>query len=98
MLAAGFEDEVRKLRSQHRLHAELPAVRAVGYRQMHEHLDGQSDYSTMVQRAVVATRQLARRQLTWLRREAVRARITADCDDVCAQLYSAVCRSLNSAA
>lgn len=98
MLAAGLEQEVRDLRSRHRLSAGLPAVRAVGYRQMHEYLDGQSDHSTMVHRAVVATRQLARRQLTWLRREAVQGRIAADYKDVCAQLRLAVCRALGIAA
>lgn len=96
MLAAGFEDEVRDLRRKHRLSAELPAVRAVGYRQMHEFLNGESDYATMVWRAVAATRQLARRQLTWLRREVGHARIAADDEDVFAQLLEAVCRSLNT--
>ena len=95
MLAAGFEDEVRKLRCRYRLSADLPAVRAVGYRQMHEYLDGESDYSTMVRRTIVATRQLARRQLTWLRSETVQARIAADCADVRTRLRSAVCRALN---
>jgi tRNA dimethylallyltransferase len=67
MLRAGFLDEVRRLRADPRLHAELPAVRAVGYRQAWEHLDGASDAATFRQRAIFATRQLAKRQLTWLR-------------------------------
>ncbi|MFT5445849.1 MAG: tRNA dimethylallyltransferase [Gammaproteobacteria bacterium] len=97
MLAAGFEQEVRELRSRHRLSAELPAVRAVGYRQMHDYLDERTDHSTMVHRAVVATRQLARRQLTWLRREPVHERIKAENSQVAAHLYEAVNRCLGDA-
>ncbi len=69
MLAAGFLDEVRRLRADPRLGPELPSMRAVGYRQAWEHLDGGSDAATFRQRAVAATRQLAKRQLTWLRAE-----------------------------
>ena len=74
MLAAGFLDEVRGLRADPRTHAELPALRSVGYRQAWEHLDAERDASgvepaapTWVDRARAATRQLAKRQLTWLR-------------------------------
>jgi tRNA dimethylallyltransferase len=94
MLAAGFADEVRGLRCRYRLSGRLPAVRAVGYRQMHDYLDGECDHAAMVRRAVVATRQLARRQLTWLRREAVLARVAADSGDVFEQLHGAVRRAL----
>jgi tRNA dimethylallyltransferase len=69
MLAAGLLDEVRRLRADPRLHPDLPAIRAVGYRQAWEHLDGATDAGTFRQRAVAATRQLAKRQLTWLRGE-----------------------------
>jgi tRNA dimethylallyltransferase len=69
MLAAGFLDEARRLRSDPRLHADLPAMRAVGYRQAWEHLDGITDAAEFRARAVAATRQLAKRQLTWLRGE-----------------------------
>lgn len=69
MLAAGFLDEVRKLRSDARLHPDLPAIRAVGYRQAWAHLDGSSDFAAFREQALAATRQLAKRQLTWLRGE-----------------------------
>ncbi|MHB1059474.1 MAG: tRNA (adenosine(37)-N6)-dimethylallyltransferase MiaA [Rhodanobacter sp.] len=67
MLADGFLDEVRALRARGDLHADLPAIRAVGYRQAWEHLDGRTDAAGFRDRAVFATRQLAKRQITWLR-------------------------------
>lgn len=67
MLAAGFKEEVAALRQRPDLHADLPAIRAVGYRQMWEHLAGEYDEAEMVARGVAASRQLAKRQLTWLR-------------------------------
>ncbi len=69
MLAAGFVNEVARLRARGDLHPGLPAMRAVGYRQVWEHLDGLTDRAAMRQRAVVATRQFAKRQFTWLRAE-----------------------------
>ena len=74
MLQAGFLDEVRRLRELPELRAhpaplDLPALRAVGYRQAWEHLDGIADAATFRDRAIFATRQLAKRQLTWLRGE-----------------------------
>ncbi|MBN6152215.1 tRNA (adenosine(37)-N6)-dimethylallyltransferase MiaA [Xanthomonas sp. AmX2] len=74
MLAQGFLDEVRALRALPAMRQvpqplDLPAVRAVGYRQAWEHLDGASDAATFRDRAIFATRQLAKRQLTWLRGE-----------------------------
>lgn len=67
MLADGLVDEVRRLRERGDLSVSLPAIRSVGYRQVWEYLDGHYDYATMVERAIAATRQLAKRQLTWLR-------------------------------
>ena len=72
MLAAGFLDEVRRLRAMPELQAhpaplELPAIRAVGYRQAWEFLDGQGDAASFRERGIAATRQLAKRQFTWLR-------------------------------
>lgn len=67
MLAEGFVDEVRALRARVDLHPGLPAMRAVGYRQAWRHLDGDWDAAQMRAKALAATRQLARRQLTWLR-------------------------------
>jgi tRNA dimethylallyltransferase len=69
MLAAGFLDEMRALRSDPRLHPDLPAMRAVGYRQAWAHLDGATDAAAFRAQAIAATRQLAKRQLTWLRGE-----------------------------
>jgi tRNA dimethylallyltransferase len=69
MLAAGFLDEVHRLRSDPRLHPDLPAIRAVGYRQAWTHLNGDVDYATFREQGIAATRQLAKRQLTWLRGE-----------------------------
>lgn len=67
MLAEGFLDEVRRLRADPRLHPDLPSMRAVGYRQAWAHLEGRTDATTFREQAIAATRQLAKRQLTWLR-------------------------------
>ena len=69
MLAAGFEAEVVSLRVRGDLHPTLPSMRAVGYRQMWHYLDGDYDFARMRELAITATRQLAKRQLTWLRSE-----------------------------
>ncbi|MDP5069697.1 MAG: tRNA (adenosine(37)-N6)-dimethylallyltransferase MiaA [Congregibacter sp.] len=68
MMEAGFLDEVRALRERGDLHLGLPAMRAVGYRQLWEHLDGACTLAQAQERGVIATRQLAKRQLTWLRK------------------------------
>lgn len=68
MLADGLVDEVAALRDRQDLHPELPALKSVGYRQVWQYLEGELDHARMVERGVVATRQLAKRQLTWLRR------------------------------
>lgn len=67
MLEAGFENEVRALYQREDLHVDLPSIRCVGYRQMWSYLDGEIDYDEMVYRGICATRQLAKRQVTWLR-------------------------------
>jgi tRNA dimethylallyltransferase len=69
MLADGFLDEVRALRSRGDLDPGLPALRAVGYRQAWEYLEGTTDASSFRDKAIFATRQLAKRQITWLRAE-----------------------------
>lgn len=69
MLAQGFLEEVRALRARGDLSRELPSMRCVGYRQAWSFLEGEIDQDEMIRKAVVATRQLAKRQLTWLRRE-----------------------------
>jgi len=77
MLAAGLVDEVRGLRKRYRLSPAMPSMRAVGYRQVWDHLEGAVDETTMKTRAVAATRQLAKRQLTWLRSFSGLARLEA---------------------
>lgn len=69
MMAAGFLEEVALLRARGDLTARHPAMRAVGYRQLWAHLEGEYDLDQAMRRAVAATRQLAKRQLTWLRSE-----------------------------
>jgi tRNA dimethylallyltransferase len=67
MLADGLVAEVESLKERYRLRAELPSMRCVGYRQIWSYLAGEYDDDTMRERAIAATRQLAKRQLTWLR-------------------------------
>ncbi|MGE6240405.1 tRNA (adenosine(37)-N6)-dimethylallyltransferase MiaA [Ectopseudomonas guguanensis] len=67
MLEQGFVREVEALRSRSDLHAGLPSIRAVGYRQVWGYLDGELSRDEMVERGIIATRQLAKRQFTWLR-------------------------------
>lgn len=67
MLALGFETEVRNLMARGDLNPELPSMRCVGYRQMWDYLSGVLDYAEMRYRGIVATNQLAKRQMTWLR-------------------------------
>ncbi len=69
MMAEGFLDEVTCLKERGDLNAGLPSMRAVGYRQLWQHLDGECDLDEAVRRGVVATRRYAKRQLTWLRSE-----------------------------
>ena len=68
MLRDGFADEVRRLRGRGDLHPGMPSMRAVGYRQMWRHLDGELGAEEMREKAVAATRQLAKKQFTWLRK------------------------------
>jgi len=67
MLASGLVDEVRRLRSRYRLTPGMPSMRAVGYRQVWQHLEGELSEAGLREQAIAATRQLAKRQLTWLR-------------------------------
>lgn len=67
MLEQGFVGEVRQLRDRGDLHVGLPSIRAVGYRQVWDHLDGRLSADEMKERGIIATRQLAKRQFTWLR-------------------------------
>jgi len=69
MLTQGLVEEVRVLWQRGDLDPSLPAIRSVGYRQVWQYLEGEYDVATMKEKAVIATRQLAKRQFTWLRRE-----------------------------
>jgi tRNA dimethylallyltransferase len=82
MMAAGFLDEVRALRDRGDLTARHPAMRAVGYRQLWAHLDGAYDLEEAVRRGIAATRQLAKRQLTWIRSEKQAQWLDADTEQV----------------
>ncbi|MDE9432277.1 tRNA (adenosine(37)-N6)-dimethylallyltransferase MiaA [Xenorhabdus bovienii] len=67
MIKSGFEDEVKALYARSDLHTDLPSIRCVGYRQMWSYLSGEISHDEMVYRGICATRQLAKRQITWLR-------------------------------
>ena len=101
MLAQGFVDEVRGLRARGDLHADLPAMRCVGYRQVWDLLDETHDAPTPVQladlrdRGIFATRQLAKRQLTWLRSMPERAVVACDAPDALAQVLRWAGRQLD---
>ena len=67
MIKDGFIEEVELLREKYDLNAELPSIKSVGYRQVWQYLEGEVDRKAMQERAIIATRQLAKRQFTWLR-------------------------------
>nr|WP_298925134.1 tRNA (adenosine(37)-N6)-dimethylallyltransferase MiaA [uncultured Ramlibacter sp.] len=90
MLAEGLLDEVQALRARGDLHAELPSMRCVGYRQAWEALDGTWPIGLLRDKGIAATRQLAKRQLTWLRGMESRRVIACDAPDALAQLLSQV--------
>jgi tRNA dimethylallyltransferase len=69
MLSGGFADEVRRLHARGDLHPDLPAIRSVGYRQLWEWCEGRCELAQAAQKALEATRQFAKRQVTWLRSE-----------------------------
>ncbi len=100
MLAQGFLDEVRALRARRDLHAGLPSMRCVGYRQawaaLDEGLAGDALRAAVRERGIAATRQLAKRQLTWLRGMPQRVVVACDADDAAAQVASAVKRWLGA--
>ena len=92
MLAGGFLDEVRRLRSDPALNLDLPSMRCVGYRQAWEALDANDppDLADLRERGIAATRQLAKRQVTWLRSMADRHVVEADAADVERRLVAVV--------
>ena len=100
MLASGFLDEVRRLRANPALHLDLPSMRCVGYRQGGEALDrgDPPDLADIRERGMAATRQLAKRQITWLRSMAHRRVVEADAPDVEARLVALVESSIGAPA
>lgn len=90
MLAAGFLDEVRALRARGDLSAELPSMRCVGYRQAWESLDGTYPMAALRERGIAATRQLAKRQITWLRSMPQRQVVACDAADALALVLARV--------
>ncbi len=83
MLEQGFVAEVERLHRRGDLHGEMPSIRAVGYRQVWDHLEGRLDAAQMRERGIIATRQLAKRQFTWLRSwENVHWLDSLDCDNL----------------
>ena len=97
MLAAGFLDEVRALRARGDPNANLSSMRCVGYRQAWEALDGESAMEQLRDKGIFATRQLAKRQLTWLRGMPERHVVAADASDAVQQVLAAA-RSLTKTA
>ena len=92
MLGAGFLDEVRRLRADPALNLDLPSMRCVGYRQAWEALDAADppNLADLRERGIAATRQLAKRQITWLRSMGHRQAVEADAPDVEARLVALV--------
>jgi tRNA dimethylallyltransferase len=69
MMEQGFIDEVKTLKSNPKLHQDLPSIRCVGYRQAWQFLNNEIDEAEMIERSIIATRQLCKRQSTWLKNE-----------------------------
>ena len=90
MLAAGFIDEVQALRARGDLDPDLPSMRCVGYRQAWEALDGDFPLAELRERGIAATRQLAKRQITWLRSMPQRHVIAAEAPDATAQVVDRI--------
>ena len=97
MLAEGLLEEVAALRKTHALTSDLPAMRAVGYRQAWAYLEGAIDRAGLREQGLAATRQLAKRQLTWLRSWPDAVALDALADDLDAQAIDQVARHLNPA-
>ncbi|MBO9356357.1 tRNA (adenosine(37)-N6)-dimethylallyltransferase MiaA [Bordetella petrii] len=96
MLARGLLEEVRALHARGDLHPGLPSVRCVGYRQMWAHLDGAVDLATAREQAIAATRQLAKRQLTWLRAQPERTVVDCLAGDAVPRTVDAVAAALKA--
>lgn len=90
MIDKGFVDEVRTLFERGDLHPDLPSIRCVGYRQLWAHIAGEVDLDTAIEQGIAATRQLAKRQITWLRSQPERIIIDCFSADVPAQVLEKV--------
>lgn len=90
MLAQGFLDEVQALRNRGDLHVGLPSIRCVGYRQAWSYLEGEYDWETMRDKAIIATRQLAKRQFTWLRKEEDACHLLSEAPDLVQQALASL--------
>ena len=89
MMKAGFLEEVQRLHERHDLNPGLPSIRCVGYRQLWDHLDGRTPLPQAAEQAIAATRQLAKRQFTWLRSIPERIVIDSLADDATDQVVKA---------
>ncbi|WP_019919346.1 tRNA (adenosine(37)-N6)-dimethylallyltransferase MiaA [Methyloversatilis discipulorum] len=96
MLEQGLVDELRTLRAKYRLDAGMPSMRCVGYRQVWNFLEGEVDASTMRDTGIYATRQLAKRQITWLRSMQIDQRIDCLRDDAADAVMDAFARSVRT--
>ncbi|MBV5286178.1 MAG: tRNA (adenosine(37)-N6)-dimethylallyltransferase MiaA [Methyloversatilis discipulorum] len=96
MLEQGLVDELRRLRTKYRLDAGMPSMRCVGYRQVWSFLEGEVDASTMRDTGIYATRQLAKRQITWLRSMQIDQRIDCLRDDAADAVMDAFARSVRT--
>jgi len=92
MLSEGLVDELRSLRGKYLLQREMTSMRCVGYRQSWEYLEGEIDEAGLMEKGIAATRQLAKRQLTWLR--SMHENMEVDC--LAADLYERVLANINS--
>ncbi len=96
MIEQGFIEEVRTLYERGDLDDRLPSIRSVGYRQAWKYLNAEYDKAAMVERAIIATRQLAKRQLTWLRRETDALRYSSEDDGLAKRILRDVTPRLDS--
>jgi tRNA dimethylallyltransferase len=95
MMSLGLLDELRSLREQYSLHPNMTSMRCVGYRQAWKYMDGEITQEELVEKGIVATRQLAKRQLTWLRSTHIDIELDCLAPNLAAQVYSKLAPSLN---
>lgn len=96
MMAAGFMDEVKALRARGDLHPDLPSMRCVGYRQAWQGLDAAWHEADILERGIFATRQLAKRQITWLRSMPKRMVVDAQAADAVQQVKQKAMQALTA--